>query len=396
MVWRYVVIDRSASELAGVELGSRCEVVARLESRGCLVVAMEPDLGMSLQSLLSAGFLPTRKLALFFRDFANMISAGLSLDHILAVFKDTGLDVRMAGVCDQLADDLVAGQSLAEAMGRTKVFPRLAVDTVRAGERAGNMPTVMGLLADHFELASELKGKCLGALIYPACVLVFLVAALVYVSEAVVPQLTPLLPAEAMDEPLTKMMLVLSRSVRWSAPLAAGIMGVVVFLAGILARRYPRLFNEMLHGVPVIGSLHKDLAISLCFFDLFILLKSGIPLDTALGDAGASGHGLTGSYMESCREHLRSGHTFSSALAQTRHFPRLVVETMRLGEEMGHYDDHCQRVFRLYYRSFETRVNALVAVLQPMVLGACALFIAAMAFAFLRPIYANLTQMGSL
>jgi type II secretory pathway component PulF len=146
----------------------------------------------------------------------------------------------------------------------------------------------------------------------------------------------------------------------------------------------------------VIGGLRKDLETALCFFDLFILLKSGIPLDSALGHAGASGRGLTGLRMEECRDHLRAGHTFSGALAHLRYFPRLVVDTIRLGEEMGRYDDHCQRVFKLYYRSFETRVNSLAAALQPVVLGVCALFIAAMAFAFLRPIYANLTQMGTL
>jgi type II secretory pathway component PulF len=396
MVWHYAAVNASAREVAGFETGSRRDVLLRLKGQGLMVVSLDVDVMASLKGVLSGGIIPSDKLAFFFRDFANMLSAGLALSHILFTFKDSILDASLVGACGKISADLAAGRSLAQAMEGSGVFPRLAVHVVKAGEKAGHMPLVMGLLADHFQLSGELKGKCLGALIYPACVFVFLLTALIYVSQAVVPQLAPLLPSGALEDPLTRLMLEFSRWVRlgWIPLLGVVLMTAVALV--LFIRRKPRAWDEFLIRIPVVGSMRKDLQISVCFFDLFILLKSGIPLDTALAEAASSVDDLTGFQVGRARQYLSLGHTFSAALAETKYFPRLVVETLRLGEEMGRYDDYCERVFKLYYRSFETRVNRLVAGLQPLMLGVCALFIMAMALAFLKPIYANLTQIGVL
>jgi type II secretory pathway component PulF len=281
-------------------------------------------------------------------------------------------------------------------MENTKSFPRLAVHVISSGEKAGHLPLVMGLLADHFKFSGDLKGKCLGALIYPACVLVFLLGALIYVSQVVVPQLAPLLPSEALQEPLTRGMLALSSCVRtgW-LPLLGGLL-ISAMVGVIFVRHKPRRWADFLLRLPLLGLILKDLQISVCFFELFILLKSGIPLDVALQAVSLSVNDGTGFQMERSRAYLSAGHTFSGALIATKYFPRLVIETVRLGEEMGRYDDYCERVFKLYYRSFETRVGILVGALQPLMLGICGVFIMAMALAFLKPIYANLTQIGAL
>jgi type II secretory pathway component PulF len=394
MVWRYVAINGLAYEVCGFEMGSRHEVLARLKSQGLMPVSLEADVLSSLKGALSGGAIPSDKLSFFFRDFANMLSAGIALNHILLTFKDSILDARLMGACSKISEELVAGKSLAQAMESTKVFPRLALHAVRAGEKAGHMPTVMGLLADHFQLSGELKGKCLGALIYPSCVLCFLFVALIYVSQVVVPQLAPLLPSEAMNEPLTRAMLALSTGVRFGWVPLLGFIGMISVALALFIRRKPRLWDEFLVRNPFFGPVRRDLQVSVCFFNLYILLKSGIPLDTALGETASSVDELTGFQIGQAREYLAAGHTFSAALAEIGYFPRLVVETIRLGEEMGRYDDYCERVFKLYYRSFETRVGMLVAALQPLMLSVCALFVMAMALAFLKPIYANLTQIG--
>ena len=396
MLWRYTAVNERACEVAGFEVGSRQTVAARLKERGLIVVSLDLDMTGSVKGILSGRVVPSDKLAFFFRDFANMLGAGLALQHILLMFKESALDARLAGACHVILGELSSGKSLSQSMAAAGIFPRLALHAIRAGEKAGHTPLVMTLLADHYQLAGELKGKCLGALVYPACVLLFLLSALIYVCQVVVPQLAPLLPSEAFQEPLTRGMLALSVVVR------TGWLPILMFIAvlgvvfSFIIRRKPRAWDECLLGLPLIGPVRKDLQISVCFFDLFILLKSGIPLDTALSEVAGAVGDVTAFQLERARGYLATGHTFSAALDETRHFPRLVVETLRLGEEMGRYDDYCERVFKLYYRSFETRVSLLVAGLQPLMLGLCGVFVMAMALAFLKPIYANLTHMGAL
>jgi type IV pilus assembly protein PilC len=394
MFWHYTAVDERALPVAGVEAGSRRDVAARLLARGFHVVTLRPDIRGALARTFSGGPLPPAKLAPFFRDFAGMLEAGLTLEQVLRSLGETGADPRMAGLCRFLGDELLAGHSLAAAMAQSHAFPGLAVNALGAGERAGELSVVMGLLAEHFELTAALKDKAFGALIYPACVAAVLLAGMVYMSDTVVPQLAAFLPPEAFEEPLTRMMVAFSAGVRRGAPFFPAL--AVVCGAGMAMLRRSRGWDLGLARLPGISAIVRDLAISLCFFEVHLLLKSGIPLDAALGQAAAGARGLVAERLEACRRHLVAGHTFSGALAATSYFPRLVVDSVRLGEETGRLDEYCGRVFRLYYRSFEKRLTALTALLQPVLLGVCALFVTAMALAFLKPVYANLTQLGVL
>lgn len=396
MIWRYAAVNGAAQEVAGVVWGSRRAARERLGAQGLILVGLEADLRATFKAAVSGGMVPREKLALFFRDFANMLHAGLALNHILAAFKESSTDGRIAAACARISEELEAGQSLAQAMEGARVFPRLAVQIVSAGERAGSIPVVMGLLAEYFQFMAELKGNCGRALIYPCGVVMFLLAAMVYVAQAVVPQIAPLLPPEAMGSPLTRGMLALSRALREDGLVWLLLVLVIAAGAGVLLRARRRAWDAHLLRLPLVGPMRKDLEIAMCFFDLFVRLKSGIPLYTALRDSAAAARNSTGEELERCARHLAAGQTFSSALARTGFFPPLDIETVRIGEDTGCYDGYCERVFRFHYVSFQARVGMFTAALQPLALGLCALFIMAMAFAFLQPIYANLTRIGGL
>ncbi len=351
---------------------------------------------MTALFLLPPRAVPAARLSFFFRDLANMLVAGIALNHALGSLKEAVLDPRLSRGCAVMLLELAAGRPLAQAMGQTGLFPRLALNAVKAGEHAGNLPLVMGLLADHFDLSARLKDKCLQAVIYPASVIGLLLVVLIYMAQAVVPQLAPLLPPEALDNWLTRALITFSAFIVHAGGWLFGGTAVLGLTMMGLISRYPDQWHAFLNELPLVGRAHRDLEIALCFFDIFVLLRSGIPLDTALTEAAAAAVNRTGMELKHCRQYLAGGHTFSAALAVGKYFPRLVVETVRLGEETGHYDEYCERVFKFYYRSFETRVGLLAATLQPALLGVAAFFVMLMALAFLKPIYANLTHIGVL
>lgn len=396
MIWRYTAVTGAAQEASGLVWGDRAEAAARLEAQGLILVALEADFTETFKAAVSGGMIPPEKLAVFFRDFSNMLAAGLALSHILAAFKESAADGRIVGACARITAELEAGQSFAQAMELARVFPRLAVQVISAGERAGSIPLVMGLLAEYFQFMGELKGSCGRALIYPCGVVIFLLAALVYVAQAVVPQIAPLLPTEAMASPLTRGMLALSLALQKDGVICLTLLTGAAIALSVLIHSKRRVWEGCLIRLPVVGPVRKDLEITMCFFDLFVRLKSGIPLYTALRDSASASQNQAGEELERCAQYLAAGHTFSSALAQTGFFPRLLVETVKIGEETGSYDTYCERVFRSHYVSFQTRMGMFAAALQPLALGVCAIFIMAMAFAFLQPIYANLTRIGGL
>ncbi|MBF0331010.1 MAG: type II secretion system F family protein [Candidatus Omnitrophica bacterium] len=396
MIWKYTAINELAGEVKGIACGRRRDIVERLGEKKLLIIDLEVDVMASCQGILCASTVPAGELSVFFKDLGNMFQAGLTLSHVLGTLQDGISSAKIRGACVQMKESLVSGKPLAQAMEEVRIFPPLALNAVRAGERSGQLVFACGLLTEYFHLISTLKGKIFRALIYPFAVFIFLCVGLVYVSQAVVPPLMSFLPADAMDGGLTRFMLAVSHTIEvWWLMLVLMTSGGLVLVVFLMSH-YRRAADALLGRIPFFGALRKDMDIALCFFDIYILLKSGIPLDAALRETAGTGATLARRKLEVCSSYLVSGDTFAQALAATDYFPALLIETIRIGEEIGAYGDYCERVFRFYYRSFEMRLGALAAVVQPVLLAVCAALLMAFALAFLKPIYANLTHIGVL
>ena len=118
MIWRYVAVNALAQEIAGLQWGGRREVFNRLKDQGLLIVSLDADILYSLRALVSGGKLPEEKLSFFLRDFANMLSAGLAVNHILTTFKEAGFDPRAPYVKEHaFATDIE--KQLAKELGAT-------------------------------------------------------------------------------------------------------------------------------------------------------------------------------------------------------------------------------------------------------------------------------------
>jgi type II secretory pathway component PulF len=396
MVWHYMAVDAMAHEVKGVAFGRREDVVRRLQDEGLIIVELGVDWAASWKGILWQRSLPARDLSVFFKDLGNMLQAGLTLSHILGTFQGGVASSAIRTVCVPMKESLAQGKSLAQAMDETRFFPPLVLNVVRSGERSGQLVFSCGLLSEYYELMAALRGKVERALAYPAVILIFMGASLIYVSYVVVPPLITFLPPGAMDGALTQFMLGLSRVLREQGAILLLVVMMAAAIIVLCISVYRRVWDVLLEKIPFVGALRKDMEISLCFFDIFILLKSGIQLDVALRDAASGGSSLVRAKLKECADYLVSGHTFSQALGMSAYFPPTLVETVRIGEEIGSYADYCERVFWFYYRSFETRLGALVSMVQPVLLSVCATGVIVFALAFLKPIYANLTHIGVL
>ncbi|MBF0619837.1 MAG: type II secretion system F family protein [Candidatus Omnitrophica bacterium] len=338
--------------------------------------------------------LSPEKSAVFFRDMANMLETGLSLSRIFFIMEESTHDPALINACRKIAEDLEAGRSLAAAFELCGVFAPIAVTALKAGERAGNLPVVMALLADYFDFMANVQKQFINAAVYPAVVLLILGGAFVYMACVVMPQVAVLLPAESMQGPMTKIFLMMGKSITVFWP-AIVVLGAAMIILMVWARgRHRRVLEHAMMRLPVWGRIKKDLELGLCFFNLYVLQKSGIPLDAALNELSAGEGGVSVFHFEQCRQYLLGGLGLSEAFSRDGYFPRVIPDTIRLGEEMGRYEEYFERLFRYFYRSFEMRVNSFIALIQPALFIVCAAFIAGFACAFLKPVYANLTNMG--
>ncbi len=402
MCWKYVAIDRSGREESGSIDGSRAFARQLLSEKGLAIVILYPSFKRFGHNVVCARIRPlsSKQLVLFFRDLANMFEAGLAINQALLVFKESLADGNTAFFCRSIQEKLAQGASLAEAVDTGGVIPKVAVQALRSAERAGRLPEVLRMLADYYEKILQVRQKTAGAVIYPVIVMGLLATVLVYMSVVVVPQVEMFLPSSTMKGPLTMALINISKALRVGWPwflLGGGVLGA----GGVVCwKRRPLWFEEtldqMAERLPWIKGVKKDLSLSMAFFTLAVLQKSGIPMDAALREVSFGSRGQTARAFEECLACLLGGMTLSEAARRDKYFPRFVHDTLHLGEQMGKYGEYTERVQQVFYRSFVSRMDLLAELVQPVMLCCCAGSIALVALGILGPIYGNLANIGGM
>ena len=229
----YSVRDKAGKIVKGkLEGESKDAVQSRLAQMGYIILELDQQSGLAaLNSIQFAVTVKPKEVTIFARQFATMISAGLSLTKCLTILSAQTESAALRGVIGQIGKDVEAGQSLSDALGKhPKVFPAIFVNMVRAGETGGVLDEVLARLADHLESEQQLKGKIKSAMTYPitmgGLVLVVLAAMMVFVVptfEKMFSDMGGTLP------PITQMLVDLSNLVSsvWGIVVAVAIFGFI-------------------------------------------------------------------------------------------------------------------------------------------------------------------------
>ncbi|MFU8891927.1 MAG: type II secretion system F family protein, partial [Anaerosomatales bacterium] len=187
-VYNYSVRDRTGKIVKGsLEGASRDAVGGKLREMGYIILELDQQSGLAALGQIKFGTgVKVKDVAIFARQFATMINAGLSLTKCLTILAEQTESKGLQEIIQQVANDVEAGQSLSDSMSKhPKVFPPIFVNMVRAGETGGVLDEVLVRVADHFEAELALKGKIKSAMTYPvamgALVLIILAAMMVFV-----------------------------------------------------------------------------------------------------------------------------------------------------------------------------------------------------------------------
>ncbi|MBF0593717.1 MAG: type II secretion system F family protein [Candidatus Omnitrophica bacterium] len=335
-----------------------------------------------------------RLLSLLFMDFANMLRSGIGLQHSLRTISETAVDERVRQMCVVACGGLEKGVALSAALSVSGTLPRDALTVIEAGEQAGELPMVFDMLGEYYELKAEIQNKIFTAFGYPAAVIVILTGVMFYVVFEVIPKVSVLLPASAVSSPATGILLGSAVFLRGHGLtmglLLSGLIGVGIYYSQVR----PETWRMLLARVPLLGQLIKEQELALGFFALYMFQKSGVAQLQALREAARVAGGLTGKHMEECASYLVGGLALSEAVRQDKYFPSFTADTLRVGEESGRFVDYFERLYRVYYRSFQSKMEMLSASVRPGLLMVSAVFILLIAIGFLKPLYSNLTNIA--
>jgi len=335
--------------------------------------------------------LGAEELAAATRQLATLVGAGVPVAEALAAVAEQSEHPTLVRGLTVAEARLREGEPLADALAASpRVFPPLFRDLVRAGEASGALATVLARLADHAEASAALRARLRAALTYPAVMSAATVAVLAFLLAWVVPQLTQLFAETGTRLPLaTRLLIGATGCVRrtWWLILAAGA-GAAWALARWAATPAGRARSDAaLLGAPLAGPIVLKAAVARFARTLGTLLAGGLPLDAALGIAGAAtGNRRLADAVAGAREAVRQGEPLALALGATGVFPPLVLRLAAVGERAGSLGPMLERAAAAYEREVETAVSAATALVEPLLVLVMGGVVLALVAAVLLPL----------
>jgi type IV pilus assembly protein PilC len=333
-----------------------------------------------------------KDLAIFSRQFATMIDAGLTMLRGLTIMSEQSENLELRRVLRGVKQDVEAGMSLSASFARSEdVFPPLMVSMTRAGEAGGFLDVTMRQIADNFEAEVKLRGKIKAALTYPVVVFVLAIVMCVGMLIFVVPVFEAMFKNLGGTLPLpTQILVYMSRGMKFAAPLLA-VLGVV---SVFLWRRYGRtervrnVVDPLKLRIPVFGKLFQKLALARFARNLSTLLASGVPVLQSLDIVSeTTGSIVISRALQSVQESVRRGESIAGPLGEHPVFPPMVVQMIASGEETGAIDAMLEKIAEFYDQEVEATTEALTALIEPLMIAFLGAVVGSMIIALYLPIF---------
>jgi general secretion pathway protein F len=394
--YRYEALDAAGKLTQGlIETDNARTARSQLRSRELVPLAVNPvsasqEGAGSVARLGRRVFDPTG-LAIWTRQLAGLVSAGLPLERALTALTDEAEDQRQRELVAHLRAEVNAGSAFARALGAApREFDEVYRAVVAAGEQSGRLGPVLEKLADDLEERQALKAKLIGAALYPAIVSLVAIVIVVFLVTYVVPQVAQVFAGTKRALPfLTVAMLGISGFLRsWGWLLLAGVAGAAT--AFWLARRNPLLRERIDAGfltLPLIGRLARGYNSARFAGTLAMLAGSGVPILKALQAAAEtlSNRAMRADAMDALVR-VREGAPLAAALASKKRFPGLLAMFARLGEQTGELPRMLQRAADQLGAEVQRRALQTATVLEPLLIVAMGAMVMLIVLAVLLPI----------
>jgi type IV pilus assembly protein PilC len=332
-----------------------------------------------------------KDLAVFSRQFATMIDAGLTMLRGLSILADQSENPELRRVLREVKQDVEAGFSLSAAFTKHDVFPPLMVNMTRAGEAGGFLDVTMRQIADNFEAEMKLRGKIKAALTYPVVVFIMAILMLIGMLVFVVPVFEGMFQDLGGQLPLpTQVLVFLSSTMRFVLPILVilTIVGVVLWRKYGKTERVRNVVDPLKLKLPVFGNLFAKLALARFARNLGTLLSSGVPILQSLEIVSeTTGSIVISRALKDVQESVRRGETVAGPLAEHEVFPPMVVQMIASGEESGAIDKMLEKIAQFYDEEVEATTEALTALIEPLMIAFLGGVVGSMIIALYMPIF---------
>ncbi len=340
-------------------------------------------------------------LATMTRQLAALVSANIPLVQALGTLiphlSATALQHRLT----QVKSDMLEGKSFSAALSRhPNAFPPLYVNMVRAGETSGTLDLVLNRLADILEKQRHIRNRIWTATIYPLFLTVTGLAVLVFLVTVVVPGMVQIFADMKQTLPLPTRVLIRTGDIVSKWGWLMGLTAVAVLAAfrrALTNEAFRKVLDRWILRLPLIGGLQVQLLTARITRTLGSLLKSGVPMLTAIDIVGSvSGNRTFSDALQAIRAKLEQGRPLAASLEESGLFPQLSIQMIRVGEQTGELERMLENVADFFDGESEARIARLVSIVEPCLILTMGLVVGFVVLSVCMPIFDmnRLVRMG--
>ena len=413
--FNYKIITKSGKNKSGsIEANSAADAKSKLTASGDIVMSVSAATGAkdskksnkrSGGKKASAGFsfgkvIKEEELTVFTRQLATLLEAGLPLLRSLEVMTRQEPNKRFKAVLEKISDTVKSGSSFSDGLSQhPKVFDRLYVNMVKAGEAGGVLELVLARLAGFKEKALKTKKKVQSAMVYPFVVVGVAVAIVIMLMVVVVPKFQSIfddmLDGAALPGP-TQLVINISNFLQDQIVASIAIVASVyvlirLFLASPIGAK---LYNWLVINIPKVGDLVRKVNIARITRTFGTLLSSGVPILQAINIT----KDITGNYfyaraLNKIHDKVRDGESLSKPMELESVFPNMVTSMVDVGEETGELDKMLNRIADNYDEDVDNAVAGITSIIEPIMIVFLALAVGFIVIALFLPIVEIIKQL---
>lgn len=412
--FKYTAIDANGKQKTGtVEAASQDEASSKLSASGLMPTKII-DAGGSAptraatknggkKAKKAGGFgrvIKPEELTTFTRQLATLLDAGLPLLRALEVMIRQEKNLRFQAVLQQIADQVKSGNSFSDGLAQhPKIYDRLYVNMVRAGEAGGVLDTVLSRLAGFMEKALKTKKKVKAAMVYPIVVVGVAVSIVALLMVVVVPKFQTIfddmLEGAALPGP-TQLVVGVSNFMRENI-----ILTVIIVAAAFFGFKFfmktpvgSKLFNWLSINTPKVGDLVRKVNIARITRTFGTLLSSGVPiLQSITITKDITGNKFYEDALSRIHDAVRDGESLAKPMERESVFPNMVTSMVDVGEETGELSEMLNRVADNYDEDVDNAVAGITSIIEPVMIVFLAVVVGFIVIALFLPIVEIIKQL---
>lgn len=356
---------------SSLDAASEQAAIAALLNRNLLVVSIQEKL--TKKGKTAGGSVPLGDLVVFTRQLATMIDAGLAMVQSLQALAEQTTNKVMRDVIKDVCARVEGGDNFSSALQKhPKVFNRLYVCMVDAGERGGLLAEILSRLATYLENTARLRKKVKSAMMYPTAVTVIAIGITIFLLVKVVPVFADIFSGFGAKLPAPTLFLIqvsefVQDSLLYLLP-AAGLL-VYGWFAFIKTKKGREFWDRTRIALPIFGSIAHKICLARFTRTLASLIRSGVPILEVLNIvANTCGNVIMEKAIRVSSNDIEQGEGISNALGKHPIFPTMIIRMITAGEQTGKIDSMLERVADFLDEEIETTLSGLTSLIEPLLI----------------------------